>query len=127
MYSLYFDGASRGNPGLASFGGVIYDEDGHEAINYKKKLGIETNKSKAAERFIDTCDLDMETLKLKAVVKDATFFRFISLKTDGMLYHSATSTMLGRNVADVVIYLKNPVNEDILISILQEVESFWNE
>ena len=90
-------------------------------------LGIETNKSKAAERFIDTCDLDMETLKLKAVVKDATFFRFISLKTDGMLYHSATSTMLGRNVADVVIYLKNPVNEDILISILQEVESFWNE
>ena len=62
-----------------------------------------------------------------SVVKDATFFRFISLKTDGMLYHSATSTMLGRNVADVVIYLKNPVNEDILISILQEVESFWNE
>ena len=43
MHSLYFDGASRGNPGLASFGGAIYDEDGHEEINYKKKLGIETN------------------------------------------------------------------------------------
>ena len=30
MHTLYFDGASRGNPGLSSFGGVIYDEDGHE-------------------------------------------------------------------------------------------------
>ena len=24
---MYFDGASRGNPGIASFGGVIYDEN----------------------------------------------------------------------------------------------------
>ena len=27
MYSLYFDGASRSNPGPASYGGVIYDEN----------------------------------------------------------------------------------------------------
>tara|TARA_X000000368_G_scaffold418353_1_gene417715 strand:- start:60 stop:452 length:393 start_codon:yes stop_codon:yes gene_type:complete len=40
---MYFDGASRGNPGPASFGGVIYDEDKHEMINYKKKIGVETN------------------------------------------------------------------------------------
>jgi len=40
---MYFDGASRGNPGPSSFGGVIYDEDDHESIVYKKKLGIETN------------------------------------------------------------------------------------
>ena len=43
MHSMYFDGASRGNPGPASFGGVIYDEDKHEMINYKKKIGVETN------------------------------------------------------------------------------------
>tara|TARA_B100000787_G_C16016782_1_gene216689 strand:- start:196 stop:588 length:393 start_codon:yes stop_codon:yes gene_type:complete len=40
---MYFDGASRGNPGPSSFGGVIYDEDKHEMINYKKKIGVETN------------------------------------------------------------------------------------
>jgi ribonuclease HI len=40
---MYFDGASRGNPGPASFGGVIYDEDKQEIINYKKKIGVETN------------------------------------------------------------------------------------
>ena len=68
----------------------------------------------------------METLKLKALVKDATFFRMITLKPDGMLYHSKSSTMLGRNIADVVMYLKNPLNEDILTKLLSEVESLWN-
>ena len=43
MHSMYFDGASRGNPGIASFGGVIYDENKDEMINYKKKIGFATN------------------------------------------------------------------------------------
>ena len=43
MHKLYFDGASRGNPGPASFGGAIFDEDGFEVINFKKKIGRETN------------------------------------------------------------------------------------
>ena len=68
----------------------------------------------------------METLKLKALVKDASFYKIISLKADGMLYHSATSTMLGRNVSDVVTYLKNPLNEDVLVRLMGEVENYWN-
>jgi len=43
MYSLYFDGASRGNPGPSSFGGVIYDEDKKEVLTYNKAIGIYTN------------------------------------------------------------------------------------
>lgn len=44
MYSLYFDGASRGNPGLASYGGVIYDETKTELITYCCKFdNPETN------------------------------------------------------------------------------------
>jgi len=79
----------------------------------------------AAQRFIDTASLDMETVKLKALVKDASFFRMITLKPDGMLYHTKTSALLGRNVADVVEFLKNPLNEDLLVKILGEVESLW--
>jgi len=70
--------------------------------------------------------MDMETLKLKAVVKDASFYKVISLKADGMLYHSQTSTVLGRNVSDVVQMLKNPLNEDVLIKILGDVETYWD-
>jgi hypothetical protein len=80
----------------------------------------------SAQRFIDTCSLDMETVKLKALVKDASFFRMISLKPDGMLYHTKSSALLGRNVADVVEFLKNPLNEDLLVKLLGEVESLWN-
>lgn len=43
MYSLYFDGASRGNPGPSSFGGVIYDEGKSEVLTYRQAIGIFTN------------------------------------------------------------------------------------
>jgi hypothetical protein len=94
--------------------------------DYINGLGIESNKNKAAEHFIEIANLDMETLKLKALVKDASFYKVISLKADGMLYHTASATMLGRNVSDVVVYLKNPLNEDMLVKILGEIESYWN-
>lgn len=44
MYKLYFDGASRNNPGPAGYGGVIYNEDGDEvAIYYDKFSKPQTN------------------------------------------------------------------------------------
>ena len=43
MYKLYFDGASRGNPGPASYGGVIYRPDGSTLLTYKKAIGNHTN------------------------------------------------------------------------------------
>lgn len=90
--------------------------------------GNESSRTKAAERFIETAQSDMETLKLRALVKDASFYNIISLKADGMLYHNPTSTMLGRNVSDVVQYLKNPLNEDVLINLLREIEEeYWNK
>lgn len=43
MYSLYFDGASRSNPGPASYGGVIYDENNNEIGTYYDYIGKATN------------------------------------------------------------------------------------
>ena len=43
MYSLFFDGACRGNPGPASFGGVIYNEKGEELDTFKSYIGMATN------------------------------------------------------------------------------------
>jgi len=43
MYTLYFDGASRSNPGPASYGGVIYNENDEEVFTYKKYIGKQTN------------------------------------------------------------------------------------
>lgn len=89
--------------------------------------GAEGNKARAAQQFINAAGFDMETLKLKALVKDASFYKFITPKPDGMIYHTKTGAMLGRNVADIVEFLKSPVNEDILGRLLNEVEQFWKQ
>ena len=39
----YADGASRGNPGLASYGVVVYDTDGRELHRGSQALGRATN------------------------------------------------------------------------------------
>ena len=42
-YTLYFDGACRGNPGRSSYGLVVFDKDGNEVLNDKGCIGITTN------------------------------------------------------------------------------------
>jgi hypothetical protein len=69
----------------------------------------------------------METLKLKAMVKDATYYKFIVAKADGMIYTKDTGVMLGRNQAEIIEYLKNPLNEDVLIELTKKVEKYWNQ
>ena len=98
----------------------------YEALDeYISGNGNENKKGAAASSFIKTGTLDMETLKLRAIVKDASFYKFINLKPDGMLYHTKKNSMLGRNVSDVVEFLKNPMNEDVLADLLAEVEEYW--
>lgn len=101
---------------------VIYDNmDRH--INGE---GTEGNKERAAQGFIDAANLDMETLKIKAIVKDSVFFKYIISKADGYIYHAKSNTMLGRNPSDIVEFLKNPLNEDVLKDLNNNVERLWN-
>jgi hypothetical protein len=38
-----------------------------------------------------------------------------------------SGTMLGKTPTDVVEYLKNPLNDQILIDLQQKVEKTWNK
>lgn len=101
---------------------VIYD-------NMDKYINgelIEKDKRKTAQRFLDAAGLDMETLKIKAVVKDSGYFKFISPKADGFIYHMKTAAMMGRTPSDVAEFLKNPLNEEVLIDLQKAVEKYWN-
>ena len=89
--------------------------------------GSEKNGQRAAQAFLDAAALDMETLKIRAIVKDSTYYKFVALKSDGFIYHMNSSTMLGRNPADVVEFLKNPLNDEILKDLMTRVEKYWNE
>jgi hypothetical protein len=101
---------------------VIYEN----MDNYINGLGGETNKERAAKAFLEATNLDMETLKIKAIVRDSSFFKYIISKPDGYLYHGKLNALLGRNVSDVIEYLKNPLNEDVLKDLNNSCEKFWN-
>lgn len=102
---------------------AIYDN----MDKYINGEGVETNLKRAAQSFLDAVSLDMETLKLKALVKDATFYKTIALKSDGFIYHVDSGTMMGRNSSECVEFLKNQLNDAILLSITQEIEKHWNK
>jgi hypothetical protein len=88
--------------------------------------GTESNKERACKGFLEAVSMDMETLRIKAIVKDSIFYKNMITKADGYIYHAATNTLMGRNLTDTIEYLKNPLNEDILKDLNNKVERYWN-
>jgi hypothetical protein len=101
---------------------VIYDI----MDKYITGEGSERSAQRAAQTFLDTCNLDMETLKLKAIVKDALYYKLLMTRTDGFIYYKEKQAMLGRNQAEIVEFLKNPLQEEILVDITKKIEKYWN-
>ena len=75
---------------------------------------------------METATSDMETLKIKSIVRDSVFFKYIINKADGYIYHAKSNSLLGRNVSDVVEFMKNPLNEDLLKDLNLACEKYWN-
>ncbi len=100
---------------------VMYD-------NMDKYINGETfekNQRRAAQTFLDACDSDMETLKIRALIKDATYYKYLALGADGFIKHMESNTPLGKNQKEIVAFLKNPLNEQILDSLMRKVEGEW--
>jgi hypothetical protein len=95
--------------------------------NYINGVGFEKDQKRAAQTFTDLAGQSVGDLKIRAMVKDASYFKEIQSKADGYIYHTKTSTMMGRNPADVVEFLKNPLNEDVLVSIQEKIQHEWNK
>jgi hypothetical protein len=89
-------------------------------------LSVEKDKKKTAQQFLSVVDEDMETLKLRAIVKDSARYKVITNKSDGMIYHTFSGAQMGRTPSDVIEFLKNPLNEEILMQVMTDVESYWN-
>ena len=94
---------------------------------YVNGLGYDNNKKRCANTFIEHAKMSIEDLKIKAIIKDAAFYKFIITKPDGMLHEASQNVMLGRNVSDVLEYLKNPANEDMLDILMAKVEQMWSK
>jgi hypothetical protein len=88
--------------------------------------GTERSEKRAAKNFIELCELDMETLKIRAIIKDASFHKFIATKSDGHIYYMETNVLMGRTPSDVFEFLKNPLNDALLGELMRKVEREWN-
>ncbi len=88
--------------------------------------GFEKNKKKAATLFLEVTKLNMEDLKLKALIKDANYYKVISPKSDGQIYHISSNTRMGKNPTEVLEFLKSPVNDDLYKELSTAVEKYWN-
>ena len=86
--------------------------------------GADTNKKRAAKTFLDVSRLSMEDLKLKAVIKDASAYSIIENRADGWIYYG--SKKMGKTPDGCLEYLKNPLNEEHMMSLLSQVEYYWN-
>lgn len=56
----YADGASRGNPGPASFGAVIYDKSGEELRTVSRAIGYGTNNQAEYQGAIGALEAALE-------------------------------------------------------------------
>jgi hypothetical protein len=101
---------------------IVYDN----MDRYIRGEGVETNMKRAAETFLEAVAMDMETLKIKSIVRDSTYYKFIIPKSDGFIYHTDSSSLMGRNATDCVEFLKNPLNDNILLDLTKKVEKYWN-
>jgi ribonuclease HI len=57
IIKVYTDGASRGNPGKAGIGIVIYDENNFILLSYKEYLGETTNNQAEYKALLKSIDL----------------------------------------------------------------------
>lgn len=87
---------------------------------------VNKDKRKTAQLFLDVARLDMDVLKLRAIIKDASYYKIIATKADGFVYHLSSASMMGRNSTDAVEFLKNPLNEQVLTDVQNQVEKYWN-
>ena len=87
--------------------------------------GTESNKRRAAESFIEAAKASMQDLKIKAIVKDGMFYRFITPKSNGWIETLDGNVKLGKRPGEVAMFLKDPVNEDVLTGLLEKIEPYW--
>ena len=88
--------------------------------------GAESNKKRAASQFLEVSQMDMEELKLRALIKDALYYRFLTTKASGWIEPLDSGVRLGKRPAECLEFLKSPDNEELLLSLLSKVEPYWN-
>lgn len=88
--------------------------------------GIEKDKKKAPQKFLNFLLRDQETIQIRAYVLEAAFLKRLITKGDNKIYNRNTNSMLGGNLEEVVEFLKQPMNQSELNDIQAQIDPLWN-
>jgi hypothetical protein len=88
--------------------------------------GAESNKKRAASQFLEVSKLGMEELKIRALIKDGLYYRFITTKAGGWIEPIDSGVRMGKRPSEVLEFLQKPDNEEQLLSLMDKVEPYWN-
>lgn len=88
-------------------------------------VGIEKDKRKAPEKFLNMVMKDMDTIHIRAYVLEAAFQKKLITKADNKIYSKETNTLLGNNLEEVVEFLKQAVNQNELDVIQNQIDPIW--
>lgn len=100
---------------------IMYDD----CDKYIMGETVDKNKKLTAEKFIAYANQPLADLRVQAIVKDSTEMHLLTYKQDGQLYYNKTGTPMGKGINDVISFLANPLNNDVLTAITEEVEAEW--
>jgi len=98
---------------------VLYED----ADGYINGNGRESNSIQAAKNFVNAAKMDTESLMMHSMVKDALAFNILTTKSDGYIYEKKSGTKIETTREGVVEFLKNPVNDEMLMDIKQSVDN----
>jgi len=102
---------------------ILYDD----CDKYINGETVDKNKKLTAEKFLELSKTPTAELRVQAIVRDATEMQLLTYKQDGQLYFNKNNSPMGKGILDVVAFLKNPLNGDILATITSEVEDEWKK
>lgn len=88
--------------------------------------GVTRKNTGSAENFLKIAKLEMDSLILRALVKDCIFHGFLTARA-GMIFETGSDSELGYSIVEVAEYLKNPLHDATYTRLLKKVEKFWNE
>lgn len=100
---------------------TLYDDINNRIDGMNDKLNL----SEYPKQFVELSNLDKIDLRIKAIVKECTYQRYINKNKDNILISSITNNSLGKTEEDVIEYLKNPLHQEDLLGFTDKLEKIW--
>ena len=109
--------------GLSSTPILQIYQDLDNYLNGKTVVGTK----EAVDKYLQYYDMTIDDLQVRCAIKVATELRLIDLKSNGQLCYLKMNANVGKNIEDIVVYMQQPLNEEVWVSLRNTIEYEWKK